>query len=128
MASPDRAGPFSEGPTLSSDKIQVEVVWVCERASPEGVPTLMRRTLDLAAGSRVRDAVAALGEPELHGGLRQGRLTAAIFGRARSADVVLRSADRVELLGGLLADPKQSRARRALVQRARSGDQRWQRR
>jgi putative ubiquitin-RnfH superfamily antitoxin RatB of RatAB toxin-antitoxin module len=62
------------------------------------------RRLDLPAGATVADALAACGvegEP------------VAVFGERAKPDRVLVEGDRVELLRPLMADPKETRRRRA---------------
>lgn len=64
--------------------------------------------VDLPEGATVRDAVAAAGmanDAEIVGH--------AVFGVRATLETVLRDGDRVELLRPLLADPKESRRRRA---------------
>lgn len=78
-------------------------VEVCQ--APAG-GAVQRQPLNLPAGSRVADALQALGWTLPEGG------TLAIWGRRVSADTVLRDGDRVLLLRGLKVDPKQARHRR----------------
>lgn len=64
--------------------------------------------VDLPEGATVRDAMAAAGmanDAETVGH--------AVFGVRATLETVLRDGDRVELLRPLLADPKESRRRRA---------------
>lgn len=49
--------------------------------------------------------------PEIH----PTSLVCGVFGRKRPADYVLREGDRVEIYRPLIADPKESRRRRAAV-------------
>ncbi len=86
------------------------------------------RTLELPAGATLSDALARLDDPLLERAIASGELEHALYGERVRASHVLRDGDRLELLGPLIADPKQSRGRRADVQRARSGDARWSRR
>jgi putative ubiquitin-RnfH superfamily antitoxin RatB of RatAB toxin-antitoxin module len=118
---------------LSTEQIEVNVVWralVREPVDPgdvRAVPIEGRR-LRLAAGSCVADALAVLGVPALADAVQSGALAVAVYGERARPDRVLAEGDRIELLGALIADPKQSRGRRAQVQRTRAGDARWTRR
>jgi putative ubiquitin-RnfH superfamily antitoxin RatB of RatAB toxin-antitoxin module len=62
------------------------------------------RRLDLPAGATVADALAACGVE---------REPVAVFGERAKPDRVLVEGDRVELLRPLMADPKETRRRRA---------------
>lgn len=66
-----------------------------------------RTTLQLADGDTVATALAALGprDPDIAG--------CAIFGVRATPTTMLRDGDRLELLRGLQADPKEARRRRA---------------
>jgi putative ubiquitin-RnfH superfamily antitoxin RatB of RatAB toxin-antitoxin module len=72
------------------------------------------RTIDLPAGSTVQRALAAAGVDAQGRGL-------AVFGHAVAAGRVLRSGERIEVLGPLTADPKLARMQR--VQRSREAQQ-----
>ncbi|KPF70459.1 hypothetical protein IP84_01710 [beta proteobacterium AAP99] len=72
------------------------------------------RTLDLPAGSTVQEALVAAGIDAQGRGL-------AVFGHAVPAERVLRSGERIEVLGPLTADPKLARMQR--VQRSREAQQ-----
>jgi len=106
--------------------IEVEVRWLASEAGGPAVVCCERLSLPHAA--RVSEALAALDRPELRNHLDARNLSVAIYGETASLQSPLHDGDRIELLAPLLADPKQSRARRALVQRRRQGDARWQRR
>jgi putative ubiquitin-RnfH superfamily antitoxin RatB of RatAB toxin-antitoxin module len=106
--------------------IEVEVCWVEEASGVH--PQVCRHTVLLAADATVLLAVKALGRSDLTDQLARGALAAAVFGEHATLHTRLHPGDRIELLSGLQADPKLSRARRAEVQRARRGDVRWQRR
>ena len=69
--------------------------------------------LELPPGATVADALARSGLP------REGVAGHAIHGERVELDAQLRDGDRLELLGPLLADPKDSRRQRALVQASR---------
>lgn len=65
------------------------------------------RALELREGATVADAVAA-------SGIDAGGISGlAVYGERATPDRLLRDGDRVELLGPLLADPKEARRRRA---------------
>lgn len=81
--------------------IRVEVVL----AWPDRV---LRQTLELAENATVADAVAAAG---LEGS--DACPAVAVHGVLARPDQPLQEGDRVELLRGLLADPKDNRRRRA---------------
>ena len=67
-------------------------------------------SVELPAGARVRDAVAAAGWEG------DAEVTAyAVFGRRVEPDTMLGDGDRVELLRPLVADPKDARRRRAAL-------------
>ncbi len=74
-------------------------------------------TLTLPAGSTIADALAASGlgkhleAQNLPTDLSQAKV--GIFGKLKTPDAVLRDGDRIELYRPLLADPKDSRRRRA---------------
>ncbi len=106
--------------------ILVEVAYVDRAGHPSPVASV--RSLELPAGATLADALARLDDPLLEKAIASGGLRPAIYGERVRASQVLRDGDRLELLGPLIADPKQSRGRRAEVQRARSGDTRWGRR
>lgn len=106
--------------------IKVEVCWLAGEAA--GPAVLCCERLSLPLGASVSDALAALDRPDLRAQLDAGELSVAIYGETASPQSSLHAGDRIELLAPLVADPKQSRARRAEVQRRRQGDARWQRR
>lgn len=91
---------------MSAGPVRVEVVLAWPRRF-EAV------ALRLPPGACVRDALAASGLPlaEVTG--------YAVFGRRVEADAALADGDRLELLRGLQADPKEARRRRALEARSR---------
>ena len=117
---------MSAAALTSQATIEVEVRWLTGEAAGPAVVCCER--LSLPHGVRVADALAALDRPDLRGELDAGNLSVAIYGEAASLLSPLHAGDRIELLAPLVADPKQSRARRAEVQRRRQGDARWQRR
>lgn len=70
-----------------------------------------QRALVLPPGSTVEDAVAASGMA------LQGVAGIAVFGERAEPGRALRDGDRVELLGALVADPKDARRARARQRR-----------
>ena len=84
--------------------LRVEVVL----ALPRGVDAV---TLELPAGSSVRDAIAASGLADRHPGTDLSSI--GIFGRRVNADARLGDGDRVEVYRPLALDPKEQRRRRA---------------
>ena len=72
-----------------------------------------QRTLDLADGSTVTDALAAIAD------LMDDVAGYAVFGVRVETDTVLRDGDRLELLRALQIDPKDARRRRAAERAAR---------
>ena len=89
--------------TNAPGNIRVEVI----RAWPRRFAAV---TLQLQAGARVADALAASGLPRHDG---DGY---AVFGRRVAPTDVLRDGDRLELLPPLRIDPKQARRQRAARQ------------
>ncbi|MDH5833752.1 RnfH family protein [Luteimonas kalidii] len=81
------------------------------RAWPDRFET---EELALAAGATVADALAATRITQ------QGVAGVAVHGERVQADTPLHEGDRLELLGPLLADPKDSRRRRAQAQAGRA--------
>ena len=70
------------------------------------------RIVEIAANSTVADAIAASGvAKELPAGFEPASF--GIFGRPVAPTASLRDGDRIELYRPLLADPKESRRRRA---------------
>jgi putative ubiquitin-RnfH superfamily antitoxin RatB of RatAB toxin-antitoxin module len=107
-----------------NERVSVEVCWA-ESAGAAACATVRCQQVSLQASATVGDAVAALSAPGLLNALLSGRLRAAVFGQACGSERVIEAGDRIELLGPVLVDPKEARARRAQVQRARKGDRRW---
>lgn len=87
-------------------KIRVEVVYALAQAQSEV-------RVEIEAGSRVREAIAASGLPQRHPEVDLARCRIGIWGRAVSADATLRDLDRIEIYRPLQADPKLARRRRA---------------
>jgi len=99
--------------------IAVEIAWVDADGS------VGRHALELPAGARVRDALAALHGHDRYGALldalASGELTTALYGERCDAASALHPGDRVELLAGLAVDPKLARRLRAARRRGRTG-------
>lgn len=87
--------------------MKVTVVW----ATPAVQDVVL---LDLPPGATVADAVARSGVIAYHG-LDVSLLRFAVFGRRTAADALVADGDRVEITRPLVADPKESRRRRALA-------------
>jgi uncharacterized protein len=85
--------------------MNVTVVW----ATPD-VQDIV--PVELPAGATVADAVAQSKIIE-HYALDAAQLRFAVFGRRAAAEATLADGDRVEITRPLLADPKESRRRRA---------------
>ena len=86
--------------------MNVTVIW----AAP-GVQDLIPVTLP--PGATVADAVARSGVMERYA-LDESRVAFAVFGRRAAAGATLVDGDRVEITRPLVADPRESRRRRAL--------------
>ncbi|HEY0878157.1 MAG TPA: RnfH family protein [Zeimonas sp.] len=101
--------------------MHVEVAWVqCGR--------VVSRPLELPAGARVDDALAALGEPlaaALLERIARRNLSIAVYGKPRSRQAALHEGDRIELVGELVLDPKVARRLRVQQRRDKGGDRRW---
>jgi uncharacterized protein len=85
--------------------MKVTVVWAAPDAQ-DIVP------VTLQAGATVADAVARSGIVE-HYALDAARIRYAVFGCRVPAEALLADGDRVEITRPLVADPKESRRRRA---------------
>lgn len=89
--------------------MRVEVAWV-------GTDFSARVELDLAAGSRVADAVAASGLLSRIG-TSAGEIAYAVYGRSAAPDRLLAEGDRVEITRPLVCDP--ATRRRLVAKRGR---------
>ena len=72
--------------------------------------------LEVASGSTLADAIAQSGLPEMFDGFELDPAKVGIFGQKASLEQVLRDGDRVEIYRPLIADPKEARRQRALIQ------------
>ena len=88
------------------DTITVEVV----HARPEKQSLL---TVEVPAGATVLEAIDRSGIREEFPGLVVDPARIGIFSRKASLDEVLREGDRVEIYRPLIADPKETRRKRA---------------
>jgi uncharacterized protein len=88
------------------EKLRVEVVY----ALP-GVQHV--RSVSLAPGATVADAIEASGIRVRHPEIDLARQAVGIFGRRVRLNQHLRQDDRIEIYRTLVADPKSSRRRRA---------------
>lgn len=74
-------------------------------------------TLSIPAGLTIAQALAASGLgarfPALLPAVERGEAKVGIFGKVKTPDTVLRDGDRIEVYRPLLADPKETRRRRA---------------
>lgn len=87
-------------------KIRVEVVYA--------LPSIQRLLeVEIESPSTVREAVAASGMAVEFSEINLEELKVGIFGRKSNPDSVLSDGDRVEIYRGLVAEPKESRRRRA---------------
>lgn len=90
-----------------AETVRVEVCY----ALPD---TVFRREFGLPAGATLRDALEASGLLDVHPNIDLSTVRTGIYGKARPLDTVLRANDRVEVYRPLIADPKESRRRRAV--------------
>ena len=70
-------------------------------------------SLQLPAGSTVREAIDASGLLQKHPEIDLARNKIGIFGKLTKPDAALRDQDRVEIYRPLIADPKEVRKQRA---------------
>jgi len=89
--------------------VRVEVVY----ATPDRQELV---SLELKAGSTVADAIERSGLAESFAGFEVDSPVVGIFSRKVELDRVLCDGDRVEIYRPLLADPKEVRRQRALLQ------------
>lgn len=90
----------------SVDEIEVQVAYA---ASGRQVV----KTLTLPAGSRVEQAIRASGLPDEFPEIDLTRQAVGVFGEPVSLDACLQGGERVEIYRPLIADPKETRRRRA---------------
>ena len=91
---------------MAEKKLSVDVVYA-------QAGRVSHRTVELAVGSTVREAIEAAGMLEaLPGGLFDAAQLG-IFSRKVSADHLVQEGDRIEIYRPLLIDPMEARRRRA---------------
>jgi len=93
----------------SRQNICVEVVY----ATPERQELV---SLEICAGSTLADAIAESGLPDMFDNFEVDPSRVGIFGQKSTLDQVLSNGDRVEIYRPLIADPKEVRRQRALMQ------------
>ena len=94
---------------MNDNAIRVEVVF----ATPQKQELV---SVQLEEGSRLGDAIEQSGMAEKFDNFEVDPDRVGIFGKKASLDQVLRDGDRVEIYRPLLADPKEVRRQRALMQ------------
>jgi hypothetical protein len=99
---------------VNASRIRVEVVY----ALP-GEQTLY--ACELAAGSRVRDAIEQSGLLRSYPALCVDEAKLGIFGRFCTLDDAVEDGDRIEIYRPLRADPKEARRRRVALKRKARG-------
>ena len=97
----------------SIEKIFIEVIY----ALPEEQELI---TLDVEQGTTAEQAVKLSGVLEKFPEIDLEKNKLGIFGKAVKADEVLRDKDRVEIYRPLIADPKESRRKRAEKKEAKT--------
>jgi len=93
----------------SQQSIRVEVVY----ATAERQELVV---LEIGTGSTLADAIAASGLAGMFDGFEVDPSRVGIFGQKATLDQLLRDGDRVEIYRPLIADPKEVRRQRALMQ------------
>jgi len=93
----------------SRQNIRVEIVY----ATPERQELV---SLEMCDGSTLADAIAESGLAEMFDNFKVDPSRVGIFGQKSTLDQVLRDGDRVEIYRPLIADPKEVRRQRALIQ------------
>ncbi len=96
---------------MAKELIRVEVAY----ARPDKQLIL---PVDVEEGSTAVDAVNKSGIQEHFPEIDFDALKLGVFGKAQKPDTVLRAGDRVEIYRPLIADPKESRRRRAEAEKS----------
>jgi putative ubiquitin-RnfH superfamily antitoxin RatB of RatAB toxin-antitoxin module len=96
----------------NTEKYFIEVVYALPKEQ-------MLITLDVDQGTTVEQAVKLSGILEKYSDIDLTKNKVGIFGKATKVDQVLRDKDRVEIYRPLIADPKESRRKRAEKKEAR---------
>ena len=97
----------------NADKYFIEVIY----ALPDEQELI---SLDVDQGTTVEQAVKLSGILEKYPDIDLSKNKLGIFGKATKADQELRDKDRVEIYRPLIADPKESRRKRAEKKEART--------
>ena len=93
----------------SRQNIRVEVVY-----ATSGRQELV--SLEMCDGSTLADAITESGLAEMFDNFVVDPSRVGIFGQKSTLDQILRDGDRVEIYRPLIADPKEVRRQRALIQ------------
>jgi len=97
----------------NADKYFIEVIY----ALPDEQELI---TLDVDQGTTVEQAVKLSGVLEKYPDIDLSKNKLGIFGKATKADQELRDKDRIEIYRPLIADPKESRRKRAEKKEAKT--------
>ena len=89
-----------------ADRLRVQVCY----ALPASASLL---DIDVDAGSTLEQAIQASGVLARHPEIDLGAVKIGVFGKLRPLTDLARSGDRIEIYRPLIADPKESRRRRA---------------
>jgi putative ubiquitin-RnfH superfamily antitoxin RatB of RatAB toxin-antitoxin module len=89
-----------------AERVRVQVCY----ALPDAVSLL---TVDLDEGQTLEQAIHASGVLARHPEIDLGTLKIGVFGKLRQLSDLVRAGDRIEIYRPLIADPKDSRRRRA---------------
>jgi putative ubiquitin-RnfH superfamily antitoxin RatB of RatAB toxin-antitoxin module len=99
-------GQGSDAPAAAEQRLSVQVCYATAEFE-------FLRSLQVAAGSTVEQAIMLSGLLDQVPGLDIGTAPVGIYGKKKALDTVLRERDRVEVYRPLLCDPKETRRRRA---------------
>ena len=97
---------MAAGRVDDEERFAVEVAYAC----PERQVIL---TLEIHAGMRLEEVVRHSGVLERFPEIELESVRLGVFGKLRQPDDLARSGDRIEIYRPLIADPKESRRRRA---------------
>lgn len=93
----------------TGQNLQIEVVY----ATPDRQELV---SLEMSVGATLADAIAASGLAEMFENFEVDPSRVGIFGQKSTLEQVLQDGDRVEIYRPLIADPKEVRRQRALMQ------------
>jgi len=96
------------------DEIEVQVC----HARPDHI---FLKALRVPAGTRLHEAIERSGVLQAVPGIVLDQCRTGVHGKVKPLDTVLRDRDRVEIYRPLIADPKESRRRRAVHKTAGMG-------